>query len=199
MCKICNNNYEGLKSLTISKCPYIKIIPNIDGLEALNIDGIQQTINIPIIKGLRKLQLLGCNNIKEIPNIESLYELCIVCCNNITNIINIPILKKIKNLTIINSNIFNISIIENIENIEIINNINILDMRIYYNYFTHDNNEYTIKHLYSIIKIVKWYKKLKLSKKLWMYADLVIRDSMNPHKENNIYLEQYIENKVYKD
>ena len=62
----------------------------------------------------------------------------------------------------------------------------------------HTTSKYSMKRFNSINKIKRWYKRIKLSKKLWMYAELVIMDSMNPHKENNSYLKNYINDKVYK-
>jgi len=124
--------------------------------------------NISNIKGLKNLNITNVDNIKEIPIIEGLKILYIYSCPNITNI---PIIKDLKFLFLYNC-------------------------KNYYNYSC-DYSIYSIKQFNSINKIKKWYKRINFSKILWKYTELVIMDSMNPHKDNNQYLEQYIKDKVY--
>jgi hypothetical protein len=141
----------------------------------------------------------NCSNITNIPIIEGLQKLCIMDC---PKIINIPNIKGLQVLHISNmkdcSNITNIPIIEGLQSLKINYCKN------YYNYDCIYNNlfqkrNYNIKEFNNINKIKRWYKRVKLSKKLRLCAELVIIDEMNPHKENNQYLERYIKEKVYEN
>jgi len=172
MCKICNNEYEGLRELYIKNCQNIK--------------------TIPIIEGLFTIFLTDCFNITNIPNIEGLRDLIMDNCTMVTTI---PIIKGLRVLSITNcQNIRDIPNIEGLRDIHIHNCYNIINFN---PRFSYTNYFYTIKEFHNMNKIKKWYKRIKFSKKLWMYAELVIIDEMNPHKENNQYLEQYIKDKVY--
>jgi hypothetical protein len=95
----------------------------------------------------------------------------------------------------------NCNFLTNIYIIEGLIEVKITNCKHQYNYYhTNIPNEYSIyaiQEFNNMNKIKRWYKRLKFSKKLWMYAELVIMDSMNPHKENNKYLEQYINSNVY--
>jgi predicted nucleotide-binding protein (sugar kinase/HSP70/actin superfamily) len=79
MCRICDNNYNGLKNLNIIDCPninglhelYIINCPNINELQDLYID------NCPNINELQVLYIDNCPNINKIQNIDRLYNLCI--------------------------------------------------------------------------------------------------------------------------
>jgi len=110
--------------------------------------------------------------------LKGLACLYITNCQNITNI---PLLNKLMHLHIQDCNkIYDYSNIETEINMSLVK-----------------TSKYTHTQFDNVNVIKKWYKKLNLSKKLWMYAELVIMDSMNPHKENNQYLEKYIKDKVY--
>jgi len=160
---------EGIVLLLIENCPNVKEIPTIEGLQQLYIKHCENIHSIPIIKGLKVLQVENCPNVSTIPIITGLQELYIIKCMNITII---GIIEKLKYL-----------IISDCKNIN--------DIQTLY------NNKYNTKEFNSIEKIKRWYKRLNFSQRLWIYAELVIIDSMNPHKENNKYLEHYINEKVY--
>jgi len=203
MCKICDNeNLEGLNHLFIENCSNITNIPIIEGLTLLSIN----INNIPVIEGLELLNINNCpnitnitiinkcQNINNIPIIKGLRFLSIRDCPNITNI---TIMGGANILQVLNcDNINNIPFLEGLEGLELTNCNKIYN---YNNLLYNEINKYTIEQFNKINKIKQWYKRIKLSKKLWMYAELVIIDSMNPHKENNSYLENYIEEKVYKE
>ena len=172
MCRICNNEYKGLKNIFIMNCQNIKTIPIIEGLIYLTIVDCHNITNIPNIKGLKSLVIDNCKMITTIPVIKGLNELSVTDCQSIRNIPNI----------------------EGLRHIRIYNCYNIIHFSLIFSYTGYF---YTLKEFHNMNTIKKWYKRIKLSTKLWMYAELVIMDSMNPHKENNKYLEHYINEKVY--
>jgi hypothetical protein len=173
MCVICDNEYEGLNNLNLKNCKKVTTIPIIEGLIALYIENCINIVTIPIIEGLKILYIKNCYKITNIPVIEGLEYLSIFNCNNINAI---PIIEGLKGLWIVNCH-------------------NIINY-----YYDHNLiNFYTIERFNSINKIKKWYPRIKFSRKLWMYAELVIIDEMNPHKDDNQYLEKYIKDKVYKE
>ena len=114
-----------------------------------------------------------------------LNKLNIKNCNNITTI---PIIEGLNELYIYNCN--------NITTIPIIEGLKVLNI---YNCKNINNFQNDIKQFNSINKIKRWYKRVKMSKKLWLYAKLVIKEKMDPHKENNYYLQKYIKENVYKE
>jgi hypothetical protein len=188
MCLICDNDYYNHYDIFIENCQIIKEIPAIEGLHRLHITNCNNVTSINYINGLQDLNIYHCDNLKEIPNINGLKRLFIDGCLNITKI---PIIEQLRNLFI-----YNCENIEEIPFIKKLRKMSIINCKKYLNYRS-QNNIYNIKYLYNANKIKKWYKKLKLSKRLWLYAELVIIDEMNPHKENNQYLERYIKEKVY--
>ena len=221
MCVICDNEYEGLQQLniencnnlinipiingldilTIKNCPNLTTLPIIEGLDVLHLDNCPNITNIPIIATLERLFIRNCPNITLIPNIERLLVVSIEHCQNITLIPNIEGLaciyiincQNIINIT--NISIFNVLIHLYIQDCNKINDYCSVETEI--NMSPVKTSKYTLKQFTNVNTIKRWYKRVKLSKKLWMYAELVIIDSMNPHKDNNQYLEQYIKEKVY--
>jgi archaellin len=75
--------------------------------------------------------------------------------------------------------------------------LSISNSKYFYNYNSLNNTNYTLKK-YKCLNIIKqWYKRVKLSKKLWKYAEIVLMDQMNPYKKDNEYLQKYIKENVY--
>ena len=122
MCKICTNDYKGLKRLDCNNCPLLTNIPNIEGLKSLycnncplltnipNIEGLNTLccnncpllITIPIIERLNTLHCIDCPLLITIPIIERLKSLC---CNNCPLLMYVPLLKNNDNLLENNDNL----------------------------------------------------------------------------------------------
>lgn len=229
MCVICKNEYDNQLDLYIYGCQELTHIPVINNLRNLHINNCNSLIHISVTDSLIYLHVENCNSIKKIPIINNLINLYIDNCKNITKIpnitelrdlnitnsyiSNIPILNKLSRLSLYDCNnietipkmrilmkiiaikcnlLKNINIINNkYSSLHVINCLNINDCVFY------KSNEIT--KFYSVNKIKNWYNRIKLSKKLWKYAEIILIDLMNPHKENNQYLHKYINNHVYKE
>ena len=178
MCQICyNENLEVLEGiLIIEDCKNISTVPIIEGLQRISIRDCDNIMTIPIIEGLHTLTIVNCNNITTIPIIEGLQALTIYNCNNITTI---PTIKGLQELSVIRCKKIS-------EKYYTKNNLNY----IYY----HNNDD--AKCFYSINKIKKWYKRRALYNKyklcIHQMEELVIMDQMNPHKKDNIYLQNIV-------
>lgn len=126
---------------------------------------------IPTLNKLYKLTLYNCNNIEIIPKMPLLMVVIVSKCN---------LLKKI-NINVNSYSKLHVKHCPNINNCEF--------------YSLSETNNITEFCLSN--KIKNWYKRVKLSKILWKYAEIVLIEQMNPHKENNKYLQKYIKENVY--
>jgi len=175
MCQICQNEYEGLNYLNIKDCDNITNIPNIENLKILHIYNCQNLTNVPYASELFYLNIRNCQALINIPNLENLTVLEITNCNNIKNIPNI----------------------ENLKGLYINNCKNIINCNI------HIIDNYNITKFYNSNKIKKWYKKRAIYNKyitsINQMIELVVMIQMDPHNENNTYLQNIIKEFSYEE
>ncbi len=60
MCRICDDDFEGVKILDCSDCPLLTSISNIEGLKILNCSYCPLLTFIPNIEGLKTLYCSDC-------------------------------------------------------------------------------------------------------------------------------------------
>lgn len=147
MCRICDNDYEGVRRLSLQNCPNIVEIPIIPGLQELEIHNLPKLVEIPIIPGLQRLYIQNCPNLIKIPIIPELQELHLY---HLTNKVKIPIILSLQILYIYNCT------------------------HLHDRYIT--SNDKIIEFMNSSIRIKRWYKNMRYLKSdrvktLWKIAD----------------------------
>ncbi len=166
MCQICDNTPIEWRTLDIENCQNVTNIPIIQDILLLKIQNCKNVTTIPIIQELQTLIIKECPKVTTIPIIHGLQELTIQNCSGITTI---PVIHELQELVIGHCiNITNISVQHFLRAVIIWDCDKLHDITSY--------NKQEIKYYLTIIKITKWYKRMKYlrskrMKNLWTIAE----------------------------